>query len=93
MVLRSIAILLVGTALGAGLQYGGALQRTSDPVDTNGIASTFKLHPESVVTANHARSPATVSVQAGGDNSRIDQIRRAHTAIPNSAVSDQPPTF
>jgi hypothetical protein len=47
MVLRSIAILLVGTALGAGVQYVAALNRTSPSVDTSGIASSSNLHRES----------------------------------------------
>lgn len=97
MVLRSIAILLVGTALGAGLQYAvGAPQRTSGSAETNGIASTSNLHRESIVTVNHALSPSqtmeSASLGAGGDNSHIDQIRRAHAAI-RGGISNQPPTF
>ena len=49
MVLRSIAILLVGTALGAGVQYVAAPNRTSPSVDTGGIISSSNLHGESIV--------------------------------------------
>jgi len=85
MVLRSIAVLLVGTALGAGLQYAlGAPHRTSESVEAS-------------VTVNHALDPTptieSASLTAGGENSHIDGIRRAHAALRYSAVSDQPPTF
>jgi Tfp pilus assembly protein PilV len=98
MVLRAIAILVVGTALAAGVQYGvGAQHRTSDSVEANSMASTFNLNRESSATVNHARGPAqtmeSASVGTAGDNAHIDQIRRAHAAIRYGAVSDQPPTF
>jgi hypothetical protein len=93
MVLRYIAILFVGIALGAGLQYGvAAPHKTSDSVDL-----TANLHRESSVTVNHAPSLTQTmeppSFGAGGDDSTIDRIRRAHATIRGSAVSDQPPTF
>jgi hypothetical protein len=97
MVLKSIAILLMGTALGTGLQYVGAPNRTSGSVETNGIASPSDLHRESIVTVNNALSPfqtmESASLGASMDNSHIDWIRRAHTAIRDDAVSDLPPTF
>jgi hypothetical protein len=85
MVSRSIALLLVGAALGAGLQYAlGAPHTTSESVGAG-------------VTVNHALSTnqtiESASVIAGGDNSHIDGIRRAHAAIRDSAVSEQLPTF
>jgi hypothetical protein len=93
MVLRSIAILLVGAALGAGLQYAaGAPHRTSGSVETNGIASTFNLHRESIITANHGLK-GSASLEASEDNSHIYQIRRAHIFIQKGAVGSQPPTF
>jgi hypothetical protein len=45
MVLRSIATLLVGTALGAGVAF---VDRTSPSVDTSGIASSANLDRESI---------------------------------------------
>ena len=98
MVLRSIAILLVGTALGAGVQYGvGAQHRTSGLVEANSNASISNLHRESSVTVKYVLSPTqtveSTSIGAGGDNAHIDQIRRAHAAIRYGAVGDQPPTF
>jgi hypothetical protein len=84
MVLRSIALVLVGATLGAGLQYAlGAPHRTSDRIEAS-------------VTVNHALSPQTIesaSSTAGGDNSHIDRIRRAHAALRSSAASGQPLTF
>jgi hypothetical protein len=93
MVLRYIAILLVVTALGAGLQYGmAAPHRTPDSVDL-----TANLYRESRVTVNHAHSLTQAmespSVGASGDDSHIARIRRAHATIRDSAVSNQPPTF
>ena len=93
MVLRYIAILLVGTALGVGLEYGVAATNTiSDSVDL-----TANLYRESRVTVNHAhsltRAKESPSVGAGGDDSHIAWIRRAHAKVRDSAVSNQPPTF
>jgi hypothetical protein len=98
MVLRSIAILLVGTALGAGVQYGvGAQYGTSGSVEANSMASISNLHRESIVTVNHALSATqtmeSASLGAGGDNAHIDQIRRAHATVRYRTGRDQPPTF
>ena len=88
MVLRSIAILLVGTALGAGVQYGvGAQYGTSGSVEGNSVASISNLHPEPTQTMESA-SPG-----AGGDNAHIDRIRRAHATVGYRTGRDQPPTF
>ena len=58
MVLRSIAILLVGAALGAGVEYVVAPNRTSPSVDTSGIASSFTLHRESSAAVAPESFPA-----------------------------------
>ena len=98
MVLRSIAILFVGTALGAGVQYGVVAQhRTSGSLEANSTASISNPHHESSATVNYVLSPTktaeSASLAAGGDNAHINQIRRAHSAIRYGAVSAQPPTF
>jgi hypothetical protein len=98
MVLRSIAILLVGTALGAGVQYGvGAQHRTSGAVEGNSTAQISNPHHESSAAVHDVLSPTrmveSASLGAGGDNTHIDQIRRAHAAIRYDAVSAQPSTF
>ena len=98
MVLRSGVILLVGTALGAGVQYGlGAQHKPSGSVETNSTASISNLHRETSVTANYTLSPSQTMESAssgpGADNAHVDQIRRAHAAIRYRAVSDPPPTF
>jgi hypothetical protein len=56
MVLRSIAILLVGAALGAGVEYVAAPNRTSPSVDT--IASGSNLHRESIAAVGAESSAA-----------------------------------
>src|SRR6266850_1642976 len=98
MVSRSIAILLVVTALGVGVQYGvGAQHRTSGSVEADSTASVSNLHRASSVTASYVPSRTqtveAASFGAGGNNAHTDQIRRAHAAIGYGAVRDQPPTF
>src|ERR1700730_4064550 len=102
MVLKSIAILLVGTALGTGLQYVGAPNRTSAFVETNGIASNSNLHRESIVAVNRALNPSktmhsqtmeSASLGADKDHSHIDWIRSAHSAIRDDVIGDLPHTF
>ncbi|HWZ72155.1 MAG TPA: hypothetical protein VN326_11865 [Casimicrobiaceae bacterium] len=60
MVLRSIAILLVGVgaALGAGVEYVAASNRTSPSVDKSGIASSSSLHRELIAAAAAKSFPA-----------------------------------
>ena len=62
MVLRSIAILLVGAALGAGVEYVVAPNRTSPSVDTSGIASSSNLHPESTRAVTAESFPAAAGL-------------------------------
>jgi hypothetical protein len=98
MVLRSIAILLVGTALGAGVQYEvGAPQRASGSGEANSMASSSNLYREPSFRANRALGPTQpmefASLGARGNNAHIDQIRRAHATSRYGAVSVQPPTF
>jgi len=88
MVLRSIAILLVGTALGAGVQYElGAQYGTSGSVEANRMASISNVQHEPTQTIESA-SPG-----AGGDNAHIDRIRRAHATLGYRTGRDHPPTF
>jgi hypothetical protein len=98
MVSRSIAILLVGAALGAGVQYGvGAQHATSGSVEPDSTAAISNLYHVSNVTASYTpgrtQTVEPAASAAGGDTAHIDQIRRAHAAIGNSAVRDQPPAF
>jgi hypothetical protein len=98
MVLRSIAILLVGTALGAAVQYRvGASHRTLASGEANSLASISNLQREPRFRVNRALGPTQpmefASLGARGNNAHIDQIRRAHAAIRYGAISDQPPTF
>ncbi len=98
MVSRSIAILLVGAALGVGVQYGVEAQhKASGSVEADSTAAISNPHRVSSVTANYApgrtETVELAASAAAGDNAHIDQIRRAHAAIANSAVRDQPPTF
>jgi len=58
MVLRSIAILLVGAALGASVEYVVAANRTSPSVDASGIASNSNLHRESTRAVTAESFPA-----------------------------------
>ena len=88
MVSKSIAILLLGTALGAGVQYGvGAQYGTSGSVEANSMASISNLHREPTQTIE------STSPGAGGDNAHIDRIRRAHATVRQRSGRDQPPTF
>ena len=98
MVSRSIAILLVGAALGVGVQYGVEAQHKAlGSVDADSTAAISNLPRVSSVTTTYTsgrgQTSEPVALAAGGDTAHIDQIRRAHAAIGNSPVRDQPPTF
>jgi hypothetical protein len=74
MVSKSIAILLVGAALGAGVEHVRAPNQASVSVDTSGTASSSNLDRESIVAvmaeANSAgeqpSAEALIEACAGG---------------------------
>jgi hypothetical protein len=62
---KSVAILLVGSALWAGLQYVSASNRISASVDTGGTTSSSSSHRESVVAVKAVNFEIDTAKSAG----------------------------